>query len=185
MSDPKPFHRIFGLALFDSFQGTPITVTPEIDLSLKQQFLDLALIRPGPDPIPRPLPDGFEDLGAHNLVTFTSYQESLSAWALCEEVCHYVNYRNSTETSILLYDLFEAYSEDPDMGNILQEYVRQRLDELFKKMPLEERLKGLSPEERLQGLSVDELLNALSPEAREELKRKMQSNGSSPTAKED
>ena len=32
---------------------------------------------------------------------------------------------HSTETSTLLYDLFTAYSEDPDMANKLQEYVRQ------------------------------------------------------------
>ena len=37
----------------------------------------------------------------------------------------------------------------------------------------------------LYKVTVDELLNALSPETREELKRKMHSNGSSPTAKED
>ncbi len=235
MSDPRPFHRIFGLAWFDFFQGTPITVTPEIDLSLKQQLLDLAIFRPGLDPIARPLPDGFEDMGAHNLVTFKSYQESLDAWALYEEVSHYVNYRkqyspsmqdllpqsdfrlfavcvrfpqnlareveltpiragvyevrvltlririivvhqlpeekqnamlhlfsadlkqihygqehyrpHSTETSTLLYDLFKAYSEDPDMADKLREYVRQSLDELFQKLPPEELRRRLSPDQ--------------------------------------
>jgi hypothetical protein len=142
MSDPRPFHRIFGLAWFDFFQGTPVIVTPEVDLSMKQQFLDLAFTRPGNDPIPRPLPDGIEDLGAH-----------------------------STETSTLLYDLFKAYSEDPDMANPLHEYVHQRLEELLQELP---------PKERIKGLSVDELLAALSPEAREELKRKLQANGTSP-----
>jgi hypothetical protein len=44
MSDAWAFHRIFGLAWFDFFQGTPITVTRKIDVSLKQ-FLDLALFR--------------------------------------------------------------------------------------------------------------------------------------------
>ena len=68
MSDPRPLHRLFGLSWIDFFQGTPISVETELDLSLKQQLLDLVLIRKGPGPLPRPLPDGFEGLTAHNLV---------------------------------------------------------------------------------------------------------------------
>ncbi len=281
MSDPTPFHRLFGLAWFDFFQGTPVTVEPEIDLSMKQQFLDLALIHTGSEPIARLLPDGFEDLAKHNLITFKSYQETLDVWALIEELGHFANYRkqyspsmrdllpmsdfrlfavcvrlpenlareveltsirpgvyelvvltlririivvhqlpaeeqnamlhlfsaneeqlryarehyrpHSTETSTLLYDLFKAYSEDPDMANKLQEYVRKSLDELFRNMPPEERLKGLSPEqlrarlspeERLKGLSPEERLKGLSPEelraAIAAAQRELQPNGTSP-----
>ena len=68
----RPLHRLFGLSWIDFFQNTTISVETEIDLSLKQQFLDLVLIRLGGGPIPRPLPDGFEDLAGHNLVTFKS-----------------------------------------------------------------------------------------------------------------
>src|SRR5262245_20220093 len=93
MSEVRPLHRLFGLSWIDFFQGTPVAVETELDLSLRQQFLDLVLIRKGPEPIPRPLPDGFEDLAAHNLVTFKSHQEALDGWALCELVGHYVNYR--------------------------------------------------------------------------------------------
>jgi hypothetical protein len=99
MSDPRPLHRLFGLSWIDFFQGTDITVETEIDLSLKQQFLDLVLIRTGTEPIARPLPDGFEDLAAHNLVTFKSHQEALDGWALCELVGHYVNYRKQSSPS--------------------------------------------------------------------------------------
>src|SRR5487761_1083943 len=99
MSDPRPLHRLFGLSWIDFFQGTAITVETEIDLSLKQQFLDLVLIRKGTEPIPRPLPDGFEDLAAHNLLTFKSHQEALDGWALCELVGHYVNYRKQSSPS--------------------------------------------------------------------------------------
>jgi len=81
-------HRLFGLSWIDFFQGTTVTVETEIDLSLKQQFLDVVLIRKGPEPIPRRLPDGFEALAAHNLVTFKSHQEALDGWALCELVGH-------------------------------------------------------------------------------------------------
>lgn len=100
MSEPRPLHRLFGLAWMDFFEGTAIDVETELDLSLKQQFLDVALIRTGPEPIPRPLPDGFEELTAHNLVTFKSYQEALTCWALCELIAHFVNYRKQASPSL-------------------------------------------------------------------------------------
>src|SRR6266700_170549 len=184
-----------------------------MDLSLKQQFVDLVLIRKGAEPIPRRLPDGFGDLAGHNLLTFKSHQEALDGWALWELIGHFVNYRKqsspsladllpetdfrlfavcarypeqlarrvplkrlsegvyeveclglrirvvvvsqlpqhennamlhlfsatrellrygqehyrprSPETSTLLYTLFNAYSEDPDMADKLKEFVRQ------------------------------------------------------------
>lgn len=100
MSDPRPLHRLFGLSWIDFFQGIAVTVETEIDLSLKQQFLDVVLIRKGTEPIPRRLPDGFEELAAHNLVTFKSHQEALDGWALCELVGHYVNYRKQSSPSM-------------------------------------------------------------------------------------
>ena len=69
MSETRPLHRLFGLSWIDFFQGTPITVETELDLSLKQQFVDVVLIRKGLGSLPRPLPDGFEGLAAHNLAT--------------------------------------------------------------------------------------------------------------------
>src|SRR5262249_33482605 len=39
------------------------------------------------------LPDGLDDLAAHNLITFKSHQEALDDWALKELTGHYVNYR--------------------------------------------------------------------------------------------
>jgi hypothetical protein len=277
MDPPAPLHRLFGLSWIDFFQGTAIAVETELDLSLKQQFLDLVLIRKGPGPIPRPLPDGFEDLAGHNLITFKSHQEALDAWALWELVGHFVNYRKqaspslndllpetdfrlyavcarypvklaqqvaltrlregvyevqslglpirvivvhqlpqqehnamlhlfsatkellrygkehyrpqSHETSRLLYELFKAYSEDPDMPDKLKEFVRETTDrfleslsaeERLKGLPAEERLKGLPAEERLKGLSAEELVRALSPETLEALTRKLKANGSPP-----
>jgi hypothetical protein len=276
MSEPRPLHRLFGLTWIDFFQGTAIGVETEIDLSLKQQFIDLVLIRKGAGPIPRPLPDGFEDLAAHNLLTFKSHQEALDGWALCELVGHFVNYRKQTspslqdllpetdfrlfavcarypqnlaqqvalttlrqgvyevrlvtlpirlivvhqlpqeehnamlhlfsareellrygkehyrprsqETSTLLYELFKVYSEDPDMPELLDEFVRQSIDELLRSLPAEERLKGLSAEEivralpaeeRLKGLSAEEIVRALPAETLEALARQLQANGPS------
>src|SRR5207249_2251683 len=84
----------------DFFQGTDVDVQTEIDLSLKQQFLDVVLVRKGVGPIPRPLPDGFEDLAAHNLITFKSHHEALDEWALWELIGHFVNYRKQTSPSL-------------------------------------------------------------------------------------
>lgn len=99
MSEVRPLHRLFGLSWIDFFEGTSISVETEVDLSLKQQFLDLILIRKEPGPLPRPLPDGFEDLAGHNLLTFKSHQEALDCWALQELIGHYVNYRKQASPS--------------------------------------------------------------------------------------
>jgi hypothetical protein len=99
MSELRPLHRLFGLSWIDFFQGTSVAVETEMDLSLKQQFIDLVIIRMGPEPIPWSLPDGFEDMAAHNLVTFKSHQEALDAWALWELVGHFVNYRKQASPS--------------------------------------------------------------------------------------
>jgi hypothetical protein len=267
MSEPRPLHRLFGLSWIDFFRGTSVAVETEMDLSLKQQFVDIVLTREGPEALPHPLPDGFEDLAAHNLLTFKSHQEALDPWALWELIGHFVNYRkqvspslqdllrlddfrlfavcarypqnleqqvtliylregvyelrelalpiriivvnqlpqeehnamlhlfsaredllrygqahyrpHSQETSSLLYQLFKAYSEEPDMPDKLAEFVRETIQEMLESLPAEERLKGLSAEERLKGLSAEELLKALPPETLEALARQLKANGTS------
>jgi hypothetical protein len=100
MDTQRPWHRFFGLSWMDFFGGLPVSVTMESDLSLKQQLLDLVIIRKDATPLPRRLPDGFEDLAAHNLVTFKSHQEALDGWALNELIGHYVNYRKQVSPSM-------------------------------------------------------------------------------------
>ncbi len=100
MNAQRPWHRLFGLSWMDFFRGLPVTVEMEKDLSLKQQLLDLVIIRKEPGVLPRRLPDGFEDLAAHNLVSFKSYQEALDGWALNELIGHYVNYRKQVSPSL-------------------------------------------------------------------------------------
>jgi hypothetical protein len=100
MSEPTSWHRLFGLSLVDLFRGTPVSVELEKDLSLKQQLLDVVLLRKGVGPLPIRLPDGFEELAAHNLVSFKSYQEALDGWTLNELVGHYVNYRKQVSPSV-------------------------------------------------------------------------------------
>ena len=100
MSEPRPFHRLFALSWEDFFRGTAVQVESEMDLSLKKQLVDVVIIRGIAAPLPRPLPDGFDVLAPHNLVTFKSHQETLDGWALCELIGHYVNYRKQTSPSM-------------------------------------------------------------------------------------
>ncbi len=87
---------------------------------MKQQFLDVVLIRKDTKEIPRQLPDGFEELAAFNLLTFKSHHEPLNVWALQELVGHYVNYRKQSSPSMeeLLpqseYGLFAVCARFPE-----------------------------------------------------------------------
>jgi hypothetical protein len=99
-----------------------------------------------------------------------------------EELIRYgrEHYRpRSPDTSTLLYKLFQAYSEDPNMPDKLKEFVRQTIDELLASLPAEERLKGLPVEERLKGLSADDVVRGLPPDVLEAVVRKLKANGSS------
>src|SRR5260370_9089644 len=75
---------------------------------------------------------------------------------------------HSQETSSLLYQLFEAYSEDPAMSDKLQEFVRETIKDMLARLPVAERLKGLSAEEIIRGLP---------PETLEALPRQLKANG--------
>jgi hypothetical protein len=80
--------------------GTGIEVETELDLSLKQQFLDLVLIRRMSPAVSVRLPDGFE-LATHNLVTFKSHRQTLDAFTLEELYGHYANYRKQASPSLV------------------------------------------------------------------------------------
>lgn len=87
------WHRLFGLLLTDFFTGSPFVVELEKDLSVQQQLLDVVIVRKLPGRFAERLPDGLDDLAAHNLLTFKSHQEALDGWALHELIGHYVSYR--------------------------------------------------------------------------------------------
>ena len=89
----RRWHRLFGMLLTDHLAGSPFTVVLEMDLSQKQQLLDVVVVQRRAGIVTRPLPDGLDDLVAHNLITFKSHREPLTDWALKELTGHYVNYR--------------------------------------------------------------------------------------------
>jgi hypothetical protein len=107
------WHRLFGLILTDFFSGSPFVVELEKDLSLKQQFLDVVILRKHPGSFAGQLPDGLEDLAEHNLISFKSHQEALDDWALKELTGHYVNYRKQVSPSmqqLLPEEAFRLYA---------------------------------------------------------------------------
>jgi hypothetical protein len=113
MNQPTPFHRLFGYSWIDFFDGTDIEVETELDLSMKKQLIDLIIVHKGTRPFSRQMPDGFEELGTYNLITFKSYQEALEAWTLQELVGHYVNYRKRKSPSLenlLPPDIFRLFA---------------------------------------------------------------------------
>jgi hypothetical protein len=88
-----PWHRIFGMALTQYFAGTAWEVDVEVDFSLQQQRLDIAVVRRGKHSGPLVLPDGFGTPADFNLLTFKALKDPLDPFAIKELVGHSVNYR--------------------------------------------------------------------------------------------
>ncbi|MFM9964066.1 MAG: hypothetical protein ACKV2Q_22920 [Planctomycetaceae bacterium] len=101
-SDPSiiPWHRRFAIGLADLLSGSDWEVVMELDLSVKQQLLDIVIVRRGEGPPPPQLPNGLGPLADHNLVTYKSLREPLDGWALKELVGHSVNYRKQVSPSL-------------------------------------------------------------------------------------
>ena len=107
------WHRLFGLLLTDLFAGSPYVVEVERDLSLKQQILDVVIIRREAGEFTERLPDGLEELAEHNLLTYKSHQQTLNAFAIDELLGHYVNYRKQISPSmdrLLPEEMFNLYA---------------------------------------------------------------------------
>ena len=94
------WHLIFGLFLIDFFTNTPYVVELEKDLSIRQQLLDMVVLRKMPGLLQKRLPDGFDGLADHNLLTYKFLHEPLNDWAIKELVGHYVNYRKQVGPSM-------------------------------------------------------------------------------------
>jgi len=58
MNSLLPWHRMFGISITDYFTDTSYEVELEKDLSIKQQFLDVVIIKTGKGKPPDELPDG-------------------------------------------------------------------------------------------------------------------------------
>ena len=111
-----PWHRLFGLTLTDYFHDTSYNVEIEKDLSMRKQLLDVVVLESKEGVAHGELeevPDGLEELGSHNLITFKSHDQSLDHWAVEELGGHYVNYRKQASPSLdklLPEDDFRLYA---------------------------------------------------------------------------
>jgi hypothetical protein len=109
----RDWHRLFGLLLTDFFTNSPFTVNVEPDLSVQQQRLDVVIVRRGDGEFSDRLPDGFDPLAPHNLITFKSHREALDGWAPKELASHDVAYRKLVSPSpseLLSDDHFRLYA---------------------------------------------------------------------------
>ena len=89
----RQWRRLFGITLTDQFTGTPWQLELERDLAPARQFIDVIIVRRQSPPLSEvdanlDLPDGLEELRRHNLLTFKSRHEALSAWTLDELTGH-------------------------------------------------------------------------------------------------
>ncbi len=96
----KDWHHLMGMALNDFFSGTSYEVRVEEDISKKKQILDVLIVRRGEGNPPDELPDGFEELAAHNLLSYKSMHEPFDGWAGDELLGHFVDYRKQVSPSL-------------------------------------------------------------------------------------
>ena len=88
------WHRLFGLLLMDYLSARGFSVELERDLSEKQQYLDVVIIKQeDKEANLSGICDGFDNLAGHNLLSYKSKREALNFWAIEELIGHYVNYR--------------------------------------------------------------------------------------------
>jgi len=121
------WHRLLGLALTDFFIDSPFVVELEKDLSLKQQFLDVVILRKGEGEFSGRLPDGLDNLAEHNLLSYKSVWEPFDDWTLDELIGYYVNYRKQTSPSLddlLPKEQFQFYGVSTRFPQKLAELVR-------------------------------------------------------------
>jgi hypothetical protein len=120
------WHRLFGLVLRDFLLDSPFGVELEKDLSLKQQFLDVVVVRKRSGGVVPDLPDGLSPLADHNLISFKSHQEAFDSWAMKELLGHYVNYRKQVSPSpdrLLPEDQFRLFAVSARFPDLLSSRV--------------------------------------------------------------
>jgi hypothetical protein len=94
------WHRLFGLTLKDFFTGSNYQVDLEKDLTVQEQYLDIAIIRKSEGQPITEWPDGFDNLSEYNLVSYKSLREPLDGWTIDELISYYVLYRKQLSPSV-------------------------------------------------------------------------------------
>ncbi len=117
MSETPPkkiikWHDLFGLNLKDFFKDSNFEVKTEQNMSLKAQYVDVLIISKSDGKPLEKLPDGFEFLRDHNILTYKSLNQSLDQWTIIEVLGHYVSYRKmvSPKEKLLPPSKFQVYA---------------------------------------------------------------------------
>lgn len=105
------WHHLFGLTLADYFWDSDYTVDIEKELPVKQR-IDILIIRKDGGRKIEEFPDGLDNLGEHNLMTYKSLRQPLTGWNINELLGHYVNYRKavSPKDTLVPVDKFRLYA---------------------------------------------------------------------------
>ncbi|HIE00991.1 MAG TPA: hypothetical protein EYP59_12010 [Thiotrichaceae bacterium] len=106
------WHDLIGLGLIDLFKCSNFEVKTEQNMSIKPQYVDVLIISKSNGKPLDNLPDGFEFLTDHNILTYKSLNESLNQWAIAEVLGHYVSYRKivSPKDKLLPESKFQIYA---------------------------------------------------------------------------
>jgi hypothetical protein len=99
--------------LTDYFIDSNYKVELEKELSVQEQFLDVIIIRQESGKPIEEVPDGLENLGEHNVLTYKSLHQPVDSWTIDELVGHYVNYRklvSPTADKLLPIEQFRLYA---------------------------------------------------------------------------
>lgn len=135
------WHRLGGMVLTPLFNLLGYATELEVDLSLKQQLLDILVverdkIQPEKLHLPKIYWEAFDDFNEHNLISFKSFHESFNGFALMEFFGHVVNYNKSKEVpldKINLYAISHHYPRDlfnPFEGTEFLKVIKK--DEIFE-----------------------------------------------------
>jgi hypothetical protein len=108
----RQWYQAFGIALMEIFAGAPWRVELEQELALKSQLLDVAIIEATNEDAerhhPGERPDGLENLRAHNLLTYKSRHEVLTAWVGARSRADRSLVKTATSGSLEIDNLEEA-----------------------------------------------------------------------------
>ncbi len=93
------WHRIAGTLFSHCVENHPYEVDVDFDVARTEKRIDILIVKKAEDANPPVIADGFDNLQTHNLITFKSFQESMSVHALEELICYFKLYQTSERAS--------------------------------------------------------------------------------------
>ncbi len=97
----------------DFFTDSYYEVKLEQDLTIQKQYLDLLILKKSEGKPPPFLPDGLENMGDYNLISYKSLRQPLDAWMIDELIGYYTIYRKQISPSpkeLVPIERFQLYA---------------------------------------------------------------------------